>query len=177
MNYQTKSSLIAMSEHFKNPLRLDENSLGHSGELDLVFLSKLLSMLLGPLLSLLILHLWSPEDDIGEMFAILFWPFFHFIVGLVLSYPEQSKMITDDNGRISSISDKKKRVYHARLCWILLLTFFEFFGTIFVLAADQEIPVHYWLFPGGLYVIYAIVAISWLKGIAQLKTTHGNNKT
>jgi hypothetical protein len=176
-HYRVDISIMDMSEDFKNRLRMDEESLGYSGELDLAFLWKLLSILVGPLLSLLMLYLWSPEADVGRLFAFLFWPFFHFIIGMVLSYLEQSRIVVDDDGRILSISDKKKqRVYHIRLIWILLLTLFEFFGAIFVLAADQGIPVQYWLFLGGLYVIYALVTISWLKRVKQLKTAQGNIK-
>ena len=136
-----------------------------------------MTILVAPLLSLLMLHLWLPVDETSEIFAFLFWPFFHFIIGLVLSYLEQPKIIIDDEGHILSISDRKKmRVYHIRLVWILLLTFFEFFGAIYVLAEDQGIPFRNWLFLGGLYTIYALVAILWLKRIKQLKSAQGDIK-
>jgi len=161
-----------MSEGANNPLRWDEESPNDSGGLDVTFLWKLLSILVGPLLSLAMLRLWSPAGDTGEIIAFLFWPFFHFILGMVLSYLEQPKIIVDGEGRILSISDRNRmRVYHIRLVWVLLLTFFEFFGAVYVLAADQGIPFQHWFFLGGLYVIYALVAISWLKRVKKLKST------
>ena len=136
-----------------------------------MFPIKLLGILLEPLLSLLVLYIWSPEDDFGEIIAFIFWPFFHFIIGLILSCLDQPRVTVDSEGDTLSTLDKKKmRMYHYRLLWLLFLTLFEFFGAIFVLAADQGISVQCWFSLAGLYVVYALFAISWLKKIKLLKS-------
>ena len=160
-----------------NPYELSEESLAQIKETDLAFTFKILGLIFGPLISLLMLYLWSPTTDLGEILAFLGWPMLHFIIGLVLSFFEQPRFTADNEGKITSVSHKKKMTaYNYRLGWILLLAFFEFFGAIFVLSLDQHIPALFWAIPVMIYCAYLLFAIVWFYEVKELKRCSSFNE-
>jgi len=122
------------------------------------FITRLISILLVPLIGPLTLYFHRPESDRGELLAAFGWPTFYLLGGLVASYFDQPRRHDFEIG--GTFLKLKERAHDLRVGWLFFLSLFEALAAIWVLAEYQLILVP---FVVGAYVVYTVLATWWEK--------------
>jgi hypothetical protein len=115
----------------------------------------------------LALYFYAPQNDFGELMAVLGWPILFFLAGLFISSFTQPKV--KDKAIGEDFYKLKLKAHNLNVAWLFFFVVFESFSVMCVLGFKSDIPIGLYMILTGLYTAYAVLCVWWLRCLKRIR--------